>query len=278
MTAPSASQVSQFSRTTFLEPTICRPRQLGIAPSHQNLPPTWHSGDPQNYIKVPSLDPTLFEGDSFNGRSYSSSFLRSSAGHHSNHGCLSNPLPGSPSPRPYLGFGSMSSYPEHPQYYLTSMNPQNSSDSPTFPLRPSEDWSLTRTTSLSGSQDSFWSPNHNVLTGLPAISHERSYSTMSSDAASTPTRETDSQISPASSESPWDRQCIEIPSPHRDQHVPSPTPRTPIAPWVNESSDNASRVRQPIYPARMRTSQACQKCRTRKAKVCRVFDEACVGI
>lgn len=239
-----------------------------MAPSHLNLPPIWHNGDSQDHIKVPSLDPTLFEGDSFGSRSYSSSFLRSSADHHSNHQCLPAPLTESTPPRSYLGFSSMPSYPE-PQYFLTSTDPHASSGSPTFPLRPSSDWSLTRTSSFSSSQDSFWSPNHNVLAGLPELSHRRSYSTISSDAVSTPARETDSQISPVSSESPWDRQCIEVPSPRRDQHDPSPTPRTPIAPWVNENGEGASRARQPIYTARMRTSQACQKCRTRKAKVCR---------
>ena len=274
MTAPITSETSQFSRTTFLEPAICRPRQ-GIAPSHFNLRPTWRNEDSQEHIKAPSVDPTLFEGNSFGGRGYSSSFLRSSAGHHSGHQCLPPPLTEPPSPRPYLGFGSMPSYPEPPQYYLTSADPHTSSGSPTFPLRPSEDWSLTRTSSLSSSQDSFWGTSRNMLAGLPEISHRRSYSTISSDAASTPARETDSQISPVSCESTWDRQCIEVPSPHSGQHDLSPTSRAPIAPWVNENSDGASRARQPVYTARMRTSQACQKCRNRKAKVCSIFDEAC---
>ncbi|KAF9650511.1 hypothetical protein BDM02DRAFT_3185353 [Thelephora ganbajun] len=265
MAAPITSEVSRFSRTTFLEPAICRPMQ-GIAPPHLNLRPIWRNEDPQGYIKVPSLDQTLFEGDSFGGRSYSSSFLRSSARHHSNHQCLSTPLTESPPPHPYPGFGSMPSYLEPPQFYPISTNPHTSSGSPTFPLRPSDNWSLTRTPSLSSSQDSFWTTSHGVLAGLPELSHRRSYSTISSDAVSTPARETDSQISPVSSESPWDRQCIEVPSSHRGQHDPSPTPQTPIAPWINENGDDASRARQPIYTARMRTSQACQKCRSRKAK------------
>ena len=274
MTAPITSGVSQFSRTTFLEPAVCRPRQ-GIASSHLNLPPLWRSEDPQDHIKVPSLDPILFEADSFGNRSYSSSFLRSSAGHHSNHQCLPTPLTESPSQRPYLGFGSMQSYPEHPQYYLTSTDPQASSGSPSFPLRPSDDWSLTRTSSLSSSQDSFWSPSHSALAGFPELSHKRSYSTMSSDAVSTPARETDSQISPVPSESPWDRLSIEVPSPRRDQHDPSPTPSTPTVPWINENGEGTSRACQPVYTARLRTSQACQKCRTRKAKVCNIFHEVC---
>lgn len=261
MTAPITPEVPQFSRTTFLDPEICRPRQ-GVAPSHLNLRP-WRNEESQGPIKAPSLDPTLFESDSFSGRSYSSSFLRSSAGHYSSHQCLPPPLTESPSARPYLGFDSMPSYSEAPQYYLTSTHTHTASGSPTFPLRPSDDWSLTRTSSLSSSQDSFWSPNHNVLTGLPELSHRRSYSTISSDAVSTPTRETDSQISPVSSESPWDSQPIQIPSPHD----PSPTSRTPTAPWIGENDDGASRTRQPVYTARMRTSQACQKCRSRKAKV-----------
>jgi hypothetical protein len=267
MSAPITSGASQFSRTTLLEPAICRPRQ-GIAPSHLNLPPIWRSEDSQDHIKVPSLDPVLFETDSFGNRSYSSSFLRSSASHHANHQCLPTPLNESPSQRPYLAFGSMQSYPEPPQYYLTSTDPHASSGSPTFPLRPSEDWSFARTSSLSISQDSFWSPTHSVLAGVPELSHKRSYSTMSSDAVSTPAREADSQISPVPSESPWDRQSIEVPSPRRDQHDHSPTPPAPIVPWINENGEGASRVRQPVYTARMRTSQACQKCRTRKAKVC----------
>lgn len=263
MTAPITSDPSQFSRTTFLQPAMCRPRQ-GIAAPDSNLRPIWNHENSQEHIKVPSLDPTLFEGDSFGSRSYSNSFLRSSAGHHSNHQCLSTPLVGSP-PRQYLGYDSTPSYPEPPQYYLTSTDPHNSSGSPTFPLRPSNDWSLTRTPSLSSTQDSFWTPNHSVLTNLPELSHRRSYSTISSDVVSTPTQETDSQISPVSSESPWDKQCVEVPSPHRD---PSPAPQTPIAPWTNGSRDGTSRALQPIYTARMRTSQACQKCRSRKAKVC----------
>lgn len=266
MTAPITSEVPQFSRTTFLDPEICRPRQC-VAPSHLNLRP-WRNEDSQAPIKVPSLDPVVFESDSFSGRSYSSSFLRSSAGHYSSPQCLPPPLTESPSPRPYLGFDSMPSYPEQSQYYLAPTHPQTSSGSPTFPLRPSEDWSFTRTSSLSSSQDSFWAPNHSSLAGLPELSHRRSYSTISSDAVSTPTRETDFQISPVSSESPWDRQPVEDPSPHDSP----PTPRTPIAPWINESDDSASRARQPVYTARMRTSQACQKCRSRKAKVCNISD------
>jgi hypothetical protein len=272
MTAPITSEASQYSRTTFLEPSICRPRH-GIAPPHLNPRPIWRNADPQEHIEVPSVDPTLFESDSFSGRSYSSSFLRSSAGHHSSQQCLP-PLAEPPSPRPYLGFGSMPSYPEPSQYYLTPTDPHTSSNSPTFPLRPSDDWSLTRTPSLPGSQEPFWSSTHSVLAGLPELSHRRSYSTISSDAASPPTRETDSQISPVSSESSWDRQCIEVPSPHRGQHDPSPSPRTPVAPWFNENGDGASRARQPAYTARMRTSQACQKCRSRKAKVRDILDQA----
>lgn len=274
MTAPITSEESQFSHTTFLEPAICRPRQ-GIAPPHLDLPPIWRNEDPQEHIKVPSVNPTLFEGDSFGGRSYSSSFLRSSAGPHLNNQCLPPPLTEPPSPRRYLGFDPVPSYQEPPQYYLTSTDPHGSSGSPTFPLRPSDDWSFTRTSSLSSSQDSFWGPSHSVLAGLPGLSHRRSYSTISTDAVSTPARETDSQTSPASSEAPWDRQCIEVPPPHRAQHEPSPAPRAPIAPWTNGNGDGASRARQPTYTARMRTSQACQKCRGRKAKVCSIFNKAC---
>jgi len=274
MAAPVTSEASQFPRTTLLEPAICRPRQ-GIAPPHLNLRPVWRNEDLQGYTKDPSIDSTLFEGDSFSGRVYSSSFLRSSAGHHSNHQCLPPPLTEPPSPRPYLGFGSMPTYPETPQYYLTPTDPHTSSGSPTFPLRPSEDWSFSRTPSLSNSQDSLWGSSHNVLTALPELSHRRSYSTISSDAASTPAREVDHQISPVSSESPWDRQYIEVPSTHRRQHDPSPTSRAPIAPWINENGEDAPRTRQPVYTARMRTSQACQKCRRRKAKVCSTLDKPC---
>ena len=263
MTAPLTSEVSQFSRTTFLEPTICRPRQ-GIAPSHLNLPHIWHQEDPQDHIKVPSLDPTLFEADSFGSRGYSSSFLRSSAGDSNQH-CLPTPLTESPPPRQYLGFGSMPSYSDHPQYFLTSTASHNSSNSQTFPPRPSDDWSLTRASSLSSSLDSFWSPNHSALSGPPELSHRRSYSIISSDAVSTPARETDSITSPVSPRSPWNRQCIEIPSSHRDNNEASPAPTSP---WVNENGDGASQVRQPVYTARMRTPQACEQCRKRKAKVC----------
>ena len=271
MTAPIASEASQYSRTTFLEPAICRPRH-GFAPPHFNPRPIWRNMDAQEHIKVPSVDPTIFESDSFGGRSYSDSFLRSSASHHPSQQCLPPPLTESPSPRPYLGFGSMPSYPEPPQYYLTSTDPHPSSDSPTFPLRPSDDWSLARTPSLSNSQDSFWGSNHSVLAGLPELSHRRSYSTISSDAVSTPTREADTQISPASSESSWDRQCVKAPSPYRGQHVPSPGPRALAVIWPQKNDNGASRTRQPAYTARMRTSQACQKCRSRKAKVC-AFDQ-----
>ena len=223
---------------------------------------------------MPSVNPTLFEGDSFGSRSYSSSFLRSSAGLHSNNQCLPPPLTEPPSPRRYLEFDSVASYPESSQYYLTSTAPHTSPGSPTFPLRPSDDWSFTRTSSLSSSQDSLWGPSHSVLAGVPGLSHRRSYSTISTDAVSIPARETDSQTSPPLSESPWDRQSIEIPPPYRGQHDPSPAPRAPIAPWINESSDSASRTRQPTYTARMRTSQACQKCRLRKAKVWIIFHKA----
>lgn len=274
MTAPITSEAPQLSHTTFLEPAICGQRQ-GIAPPHLNLRPIWRNEDPQEHIKVPSVDPTLFDGDSFDGRSYSSSFLRSSAVHHSSHQCLPPPLTEPPSPRPYLGFGSMPSYSEPPQYYLASADPHTASGSPTFPLRPSNDWSLTRTPSLSNSQDSFWGPSHNALAGLPELSHRRSYSTISSDTVSTPARETESQISPVSSGSPWDRQWVEVPSPHRGQHDPSPAPRAHIAPRIKENGNSASQPRQPAYTARMRTSQACQKCRSRKAKVCGIFGEAC---
>lgn len=273
MTAPITSETSQYSHTTFLEPAICRPRQ-NIPPPHLNLRPPWHNGDPREDIKVPSVDPALFEYDSFGGRSYSSSFLRSSAGHHPSQQCFPPPLTEPPSPRPHLGFGLIPSYPEPPQYHLTPGDPHTSSGSPTFPLRTSDNWSLARASSLPGSQESFWGPNHSVLAGLPELSHRRSYSTLSSDAASTPARETDSQISPVSSESPWDRQCIEVPSPHHGQHDPSPTSRAPIAPWLDENGDGASRTRQPVYTARMRTSQACQKCRSRKAKVCSIINQA----
>jgi hypothetical protein len=275
MTTPITSEASQFSHTTFLEPAICRPRH-GIALPHLDLRPIWRDEDPQEHIKVPgtSVDPTLFEGDSFGGRSYSSSFLRSSADLHSNGQSLPPPLTEPPSPRRYLGFDSVPSYPEPPQYYLSSTEPHTSSGSPTFPLRPSDDWSLTRTSSLSSSHDSLW-PSHGALNGLPELSHRRSYSTISTDAVSTPNRETDSQTSPASSESPWDRQCIEIPPPYRGQHGPSPALRAPIAPWINENSDGTSRARQPTYTARMRTSQACEKCRARKAKVCSILHTAC---
>ena len=274
MTAPVTSDASQFSHTTFLEPAICRPRQ-GIAPPHLDLRPIWRNEDPRDHIKVPSANSTLFEGDSFGGRNYSSSFLRSSAGLHSNNQRLPPPLTEPPSPRRYLGFDSVSSYPEPPQYYLTSTDPRTSSGSPTFPLRPSDDWSLTRTSSLSSSQDSLWGTSHSVLAGLPELSHRRSYSTISTDAVSTPARETDSQTSPASSEPSWDRQCIEVPPPYRGQHDPSPVPRAPIVPWISENSGGTSRARQPTYTSRMRTSQACQKCRTRKAKVCSIFRRAC---
>lgn len=265
MTAPITSEVAQFTRTTLIDPEVCQPRQC-VAPPHLNLRP-WRNEDPQEPIKVPSLDPTLFESDSLSGRSYSSSFLRSSAGNYSSHQCLPPPLAESPPPRPYLGFDSMPSYSEPSQYYLASTHPHTTSGSPTFPLRPSDDWSLARAPPLSNSQDSFWAPSHNILTGLPELSHRRSYSTISSDAVHTPTRETDSQISPVSSESPWDQQSVEVPSP-RDS---PPTSRTRIAPWVNENDDGASRAPQPVYTARMRTSQACQKCRSRKAKVCITF-------
>ena len=274
MTAPITSEASQFSHTTFLEPAICRPRQ-GIAPPHLDPRPTWRNEDPQEHIKVPFINPTLFEGDSFSSRSYSSSFLRSSAGLHSNNQCLPPPLTEPPSPRRYLGFDSMSPYSESPQYYLTSTDSHPSSGSPTFPLRPSDDWSFTRNSSLSSSQDSFWGSSHSALAGPLELSHRRSYSTISTDAVSTPVGEIDSQTSPASSESPWDRQCIEVPPPYRGQHDPSPAPQTSIAPWVDENGGGASRARQPAYTARMRTSQACQKCRTRKAKVCSVFYTAC---
>ena len=274
MAAPITSEASQYSRTTFLEPAICRPRQA-IAPYHLNLRPTWRHEDPREHIKVPSVDPVLFENDSFSGRGYSNSFLRSSANHHSNQQCLPPPLTEPPSPRPYLGFGLIPSYPEPHQYHLTAGEPHTSSGSPTFPLRPSDDWSLARTPSIPSSQESFWGPNHNVLAGLPELSHRRSYSTLSSDAASTPAREADSQISPVSSESPWDRQCIEVSSPHRGQHDPSPTSQTPIAPSFNENGDGTSRTRPSVYTARMRTSQACQKCRSRKAKVCSALHQAC---
>ena len=268
MTAPITSELPQFSRTTFLDPEICRPRQY-VPPSHLNLR-SWRNEDSQPSIKVPSLDPTLFESDSLSARGYSSSFLRSSADNYSSQQCLPPPITEPPSPRPYLGFDSMPSYPETPQYYLTPTHPHNSSGSPTFPLRPSDDWSLTRTSSLATSQDSFWTPTNNVLAGLPELSHRRSYSTISSDAVSTPTRETDSQTSPVSPPSPWDQQSIAIPSP-RDS---PPTSRTPAAPWVNENDSGASQTRQPVYTARMRTSQACQKCRSRKAKVCNIFNNS----
>lgn len=274
MTAPITSETSQFSHTTFLEPAICRPRQ-GIAHPPLNPRPIWRNEDPQEHNKVPSVGPTLFEGDSFSSRSYSSSFLRSSAGHHSNNQCLPPPLTEPSSPRPYLEFGSMQPYTETPQYYLTSTNPHTSSSSPTFPLRPSDDWSLTRTPSFSSSQDSFWGPSHSVLSGVSGLSHRRSYSTISSDAVSTPTRETDSQISPVASEPPWDQLCIEIPSPHRSQHDSLPTPRAPIAPWINENVDCASPARPPVSTARLRATQACQKCRIRKAKVGDIFNKAC---
>lgn len=274
MTAPITSETSQYSHTTFLEPAICRPRQ-GTAPPHLNLRPIWRSEDPREHIKVPSVDQILFENDSFSGRGYSNSFLRSSASHHPNQQCLPPPLTEPPSPRPYLGFGLIPSYPEPHQYHMTSGDPHASSGSPAFPLRPSDDWSLGRTTSLQSSQEPFWGQDHDALAGLPDITHKRSYSTLSSDAASTPARETDSQISPVSSESPWDRQCIEVPSPHPGQHDPSPTSRKPIAPSFNENGNGAARARQPVYAARMRTSQACQKCRSRKAKVCSMFDQAC---
>lgn len=268
MAAPITSEASQFSHTTFLEPAICRPRQ-GIAPPPLNPRPIWHNEDPQEHIKVPSVGPPLFEGDYFVGRSYSSSFLRSSADHHSNNQCLPPPTEPSPPP-PYLEFGSMQPYAETPQYYPTSTNLHTSSGSPTFPLRPSDDWSLPRTPSLSSSQGSFWGPSHNVLAGVSELSHRRSYSTISSDAVSTPTLEPDSQISPVSSDAPWDR-LIEVPALHRAQHVPSPKSRTPIAPWINENVDGASLARLPVHTPRLRATQACQKCRMRKAKVCSVL-------
>lgn len=274
MTSPITSEASQFSHTTFLEPAICRQRQ-GISPPRLDLRPIWRDGDPQEHIKVSPVDPSPFGGDSFGGHSYSSSFLRSSASLHPNHQSLPPPLTEPPSPRRYLGLSSMPSYPEPSQYYLTSTDPHTSSGSPTFPLRPSDDWSLPRAPSLSSSQDSFWGQNPNVLSELPGLTHRRSFSTISSDAVATPAREIDSHISPGSSEPPWDRQSIELPSPHRGQHDPSPTSRAPIAPWTNENGDGASRARQPIYTARMRTSQACEKCRSRKAKVCRIFDGPC---
>lgn len=274
MTAPITSGTSQYSRTTFLEPAICRPRQ-DIAPSHLNLRPIWRNEDPQEQIELPPVHPILFESDSFGGRGYSSSFLRSSADHQPSQQCLPPPLAESPSPRPYLGFGLIPSYPEPHQYHLTSKDPHVSSDSPTFPLRPSSgDWSLARTPSIPSSQESFWGPSRNVLAGLPELSHRRSYSTISSDAVSTPTQDTDCQIPPASPGSSWDRQCIEVPTPHYNQHNPSPKSRAPIAPRPNGNGDGASRARQPTYTARMRTSQACQGCRSRKAKVCSILDHS----
>ena len=274
MAAPITSEASQYSRTTFLEPAICRPKR-STAPSHSNPRPAWHDEDLQEHIKVPSVDPTLFGSDSSSSRGYSNSFLRSSADHHSNQQCLPPPLTEPQSPRPYFEFGLIPSYAEPPQYHLTSRDPHTSNDSPTFPLRPSDDWSLARTPSLQGSQEPFWGQSRNALAGLPELSHRRSYSTISSDAASTPARETDSQLSPVSPESHWDRQCIEVPSPHGGQHDPSPTPRTTVAPWFNENGNGASRARQPAYTARMRTSQACQKCRSRKAKVRGVLVQTC---
>lgn len=276
MAAPVTSEGSQFPRTTFLEPAICRPRQ-GAPPPPLSLRPIWRNEDPQEHIKALSVDLTPFENDSFEGRGYSSSFLRSSAGHHSNHQCLPPPLTEPSPPRPYLGFGSVSSYPEPHEYYPTPPGPQDSSGSgsPTFPLRPSDNWSVTRTPSLSGSQDSFWGTTHSALAELPELSHRRSYSTINSDVVSTPVRETGSQISPVSPDSPWDRQCIQVPSPHRDQHDPSPTPPAPTAPWISESGAGTPKTRHHIYAARLRTSQACEKCRIRKAKVCGILDRAC---
>lgn len=273
MEAPITSEASQYSRTTFLEPAMCRPKR-GVSPPHLNLRPIWHPENPQEHIKVPSVDPTLFGSDLSGSRGYSNSFLRSSADHHSSQHCLPPPLTEPPSPRPYLGFGLTPAYPEAPPYHLTSRDPHTSTNSPTFPLRPQDHWSLARTPSLQGPQEPFWGHSRNALAELPELSHRRSYSTISSDAASTPTREADSQISPVLSESPWDRQCIEVPSPHGGQHDPSPTPRTAIAPWFNGDGGGTTRPRQPTYTARMRTSQACQKCRSRKAKVCSTLDYA----
>lgn len=257
MAAPITSEASQYSRTTFLEPAICRPK-----PPHSNPRPIWHDEDLPEHIKVPSVDPALFGSDSSGSRGYSNSFLRSSADDHSSRHTLPPPLTEPPSPRPYFEFGLVPSYSESPQYHLSSRDPHTSN----FPLRQQDDWSLTRTPTLQGSQEPFWGQSRNALAGLPELSHRRSYSTISSDAVSTPARETDPQISPISPES-WERQCIEVRSPHSGQHPPSPTPRTTIAPWFSESSDGTSRAHQPTYAARMRTSQACQKCRSRKAKV-----------
>jgi len=271
MATPITSEPSQYSHTTFLEPAICRPKR-GVAPPHSR--PIWHHEDPQEHIKVPSVDPTLFGSDSSGSRGYSNSFLRSSADDHSSQHCLPPPLTERLSPRPYFEFGLTPAYPEPPQYHITSRDPHTSANSPTFPLRPPEDWSLTRTPSLHGPQEPFWGHSRNALAELPELSHRRSYSTISSDAASTPTREADSQISPVSPESPWDRQCIEVSSPYGGQHDPSTTPRTAITPWPNENGDGITRPRQPTFTTRMRTSQACQKCRSRKAKVCNALVHA----
>jgi len=134
-------------------------------------PACTHTENMAQYTKDLSIDSTFFEGDSFSGRSHSSSSLRPSAGHHSNHQCFPPPLTELPSPHSYLGFGSTPSYPETPQYYLTSTDPHTSSSSPTFPLRLPEDWSLARTHSLQNPRDSHWGPSHNTLTGLPELLH-----------------------------------------------------------------------------------------------------------
>lgn len=271
MVAPVASETSQYSRTTFLEPAICLPRQ-GTIPPHSNPRPTWRNEDSQQHVEIPPVDSTLSGRDSFDGRGYSSSFLRSSAGHHSNQQCLPPPLTEPPSPRPYFGVSLMPSYPEPPQYHLGPRDPHISSDSPTFPLRPLDDWSLARTSSLPGPQELVWGRSHGALTGPPGLSHKRSYSTISSDAASTPARETDSQVSLISPESPWDQPYIEVPSPHGGQRNHSPAPRAPTAPWFGEDHGGASRTRQPIYSARKRVAQACQPCRLRKVRVCSIRD------
>lgn len=274
MTAPITSEASQFSRTTFIEPAICRPRQ-GTERLPLDITPIWSHGDSQQRIKLSPVDPTSFEGNSFSARGYSSSFLRSSANHHTGQPRPLPPLTEPPSPRRYIGFGSFPQYSEPPQYYLPSAGPTTASGSPTFPLRPSDDWSLARTSSFSSSPDSVWGPNQAVLAGSPEISYRRSYS-IGSDVTSTPAREPDSLISPAVSEPSWDRQFVDVPSPHNHPRVPSPVTRQPaVAPWTNGNADSASRARPPVQTGRIRTSQACQTCRTRKAKVRSVFDKVC---
>ena len=274
MAAPITPEASQFSRTTFIEPAICRPKQ-GAARPPLDIPPIWSHSDSQERIKVSPADPAPFEGNSFSGRSYSNSFLRSSANHHTSQPRLPPPLAESPSSRRYLGFGSFPQYPESPQYYLPSADPHTASGSPTFPLRPSDDWWLTRASPLSSSQDSVWGQNHSVLAGSPEISYRRGYS-ISSDVTSTPVRESDPHIPPAVSEPSWDRQFVDLPSPRHVPQVPPPITHRPAAtPWTIGSGDTASRVRQPAFTARIRTSHACEMCRHRKSKVCSRSNKVC---